>query len=193
MVTLERFYERVQVVMPEDSPLSQRVRGHLDQIVERLLDEEQFGLQGIICIERNDGFARGLRNVSSKYQLSPHTRWYPDGNSQVFNLDNDPRNAGFIIALNSDSLENSSDENIEGLIACKFIEISMTWRPANENWLRLRNVGRRARPIKQRQFINTLPRIGSEEYERSIYEEAQRLGFSKELLAYDIPEAATQL
>ncbi|MDE1828861.1 MAG: hypothetical protein KGI25_00920 [Thaumarchaeota archaeon] len=190
MVSLENYYARV--VAPDDrTAISKRVKKHLDEIVWRLPDEEQFGMTGGIFIGDSELTSLFLVKVSVDFHTGdPMSVSVRDSNHLY--IINNLNNAEYYFTLVTDGLENMSDDYIKGLIVYPMSKWSLLWRTANNipNWEELDHEKRMT--LLETVTPNRFP-VGTrehEEYERRVQAEAQRLGFLNELLAYDIPADA---
>jgi len=164
MVNLQDFYKTSLVrIDPYSASSADRINRLVGQVITRLPDEEQFGMTGSIFI----GPKEAMVNLHKKSSVHPvlgrglgENLFIKDGNYRFWFLE-DLKDSSYLITLALDTWDEKSDNYIIGLIAYKMSELSYVWK------------------------VRKIPPIGSEEYERKVDEEAKRLGFAKELLAYD--------
>ena len=187
MVSLENYYARVMVA-DDKTDISQRVKEQLDQIVDRLPDEQQFSMTGGIFIGNEERMRRFLIKVSADFHTGSPASVYVR-NSNYSYMINNLNNSEYYFTLVTDRLVNASDDYIRGLIAYAISMWSLFWRTANNipNWEDLGEEERMTslNAVNPNRFpVGTRER---EEYERRVLTEAQRLGFLNEFLAYEIP------
>ena len=187
MVSLETFYENVRVVT-DNTESSIKVKKQLDKVVTRLGDEKQFDMVGSIYIGQRDLMQKFLVKSSIVLRTGdPRNVSVKDGNN-FYEICEVLEDSTCVITLVTDNLDGKSDDYIMGLIAYKFSEWSRLWRKMTEipNWDSLENSERIAMVNKLSHFKFPLGTKEREEYERSVDEEINRLGFSKEVAAYDL-------
>lgn len=68
------FYSSVKVVNAESLPLGQRIRSLLDEVIQRLPDEKQFHMHGIIGFTTRDGAVALWNDLSPQMGIRPELR-----------------------------------------------------------------------------------------------------------------------
>lgn len=183
MVNLQKFYRNAKVsITTYSSPSADRIKQLFNQVITRLPDEEQFGITGTILIGPEEAIVNFYRNASSisNFGLDPDTNFLINDGNFRFWFTEDLEDASYLITLVVDNLDEKSDDYIKGLIAYKISEWSYAWKIAREVWHESGEWAEHVTILNQR-----TPPIRSEEYERNVDEEAERLGFAQELLVYD--------
>lgn len=182
MLKLKYAYKNILISMVASYLLVRRISELFDQITMKLPDEEQFGIIGTI-------FVGSRKEIVNFYKKSPSIPNFgldkntilsiKEGNFRIW-FDTGLENFSYLITLVIDDLCARSDDYIKGLIAYKISEWSCFWKTAREVHHEPGESEEAVTILNQK-----LPLIGSEEYMRNVEKEAERLGFDKELLAYD--------
>ena len=192
MVNTADFYKHTTVSCDRSHPLGKRIMSLLDEVVERLPDEEQFKITGLIVIDTKQ-IAMGLWNIwrhqwkiagpNFNLDLVGNCQYQPAGDFN--NLDKRARaDDRYYITIIVDNLESKTDDYIKGLIAHELSEMSCPYRKLQENWDTLKKMKPAARPVMYDKWTKANAVLGSKEYqehEDDINNEAIRLGFQKEI------------
>jgi len=189
MVSREIYYENVRVEMYPRDRSSIRVTEQLDNVVEILPDEEQFRRTGKFYIGNQDLMQSFLVEASKILHTGdPITVFARDGNL-ISDIHEDLEDSVYTITIVTDGLDRRSDDYIMGLITNKLSEWSRLFRELKNrsNWDELQ-ISERIELVNEIMAGKSFP-VGTrerEEYERSVDEEARRLGLSDKLLAYEL-------
>ncbi len=192
MVNTADFYKHTEVMCDRDKSLGKRMISLLDEVVERLPDEEQFKITGLIVIDTRQ-IAMGLWNIwrhqwkiagpDFNLDLVGNCQYQPAGSFD--NMRKLDRAADwYVITIIVDNLESKTDDYIKGLIAHELSEMSCPYRILQENWDTLKKMKPAARPVMYGKWTkaNAVPESKEyQEHEDDINNEAIRLGFQKEI------------
>ena len=192
MVNTADFYKHTDVICDRSEPIVKRIMSLLDEVVERLPDEEQFKITGLIVIDTKQ-IAMGLWNIwrhqwntagpDFNLDLVGNCQYQPAGSFD--NMRKLDRAADwYVITIIVDNLESKTDDYIKGLIAHELSEMSCPYRMLQENWDTLKKMKSAARPVMYDKWTKANAVLGSKEYqehEDDINNEAIRLGFQKEI------------
>ena len=192
MVNTADFYKHAEIICDRSQPIVKRIMSLLDEVVERLPDEEQFKITGLIVIDTKQ-IAMGLWNIwrhqwntagpDFNLDLVGNCQYQPAGSFN--NLDKRARaDDRYVITIIVDNLESKTDDYIKGLIAHELSEMSCPYRILQENWDTLKKMKPAARPVMYAKWTKDNAVLGSKEYqehEDDINNEAIRLGFQKEI------------
>jgi len=196
MVNTTDFYKHTEIICDRSQPIVKRIRSLLDEVVERLPDEEQFKITGLIVIDTKQ-IAMGLWNIwrhqwntagpDFNLDLVGNCQYQPAGSFD--NMRKLDRAADwYVITIIVDNLESKTDDYIKGLIAHELSEMSCPYRILQENWDTLKKMKPAARPVMYAKWTKDNAVLGSKEYqehEDDINNEAIRLGFQKEIEALE--------
>ena len=191
MVNTADFYKHTSFAA-DSSDIVKRIRSLFDEVVERLPDEEQFKITGLIVIDTRQT-AMGLWNIwrhqwntagpDFNLDLVGNCQYQPAGSFD--NMRKLDRAADwYVITIIVDNLESKTDDYIKGLIAHELSEMSCPYRILQENWDTLKKMKPAARPVMYDKWTKANAVLGSKEYqehEDDINNEAIRLGFQKEI------------
>ena len=182
MLKLKYAYKNILVSMVTSYLLVRRISELFDQITMKLPDEEQFRMMGSIFIAPKEAIVNFYKNAGSKidpgFDITVNSVII-DGNFTC-TIHKKLESWLFLITIIVDKLDEKSDDYIKGLIVYKILGWSYVWKTAKEIWHEPGELKEHLMILNQR-----IAPSGSEEYERKVDEEAKRLGFAKELLAYD--------
>lgn len=184
MVELENFYKNVSVSNDESQSLGQRLKSCLENVIQRLPDEEQFQMKGQILFNTKQQAIEFWNTIGPKLGFGPDFRPYNrDGNCTYF-IGPDVENSMYVITIIVDNLESRSDDYLKGLIAHELSEMSYNWNMVQKEKPTLMKMKPKARQIKMDQITKQNAEPGSKEYdeaEKNVNDEARRLGFQKEI------------
>lgn len=183
MVSLDNYHAKVVVSISASTFLANKINRLFGQVILKLPDEEQFGLSGMILIGPRELAVNFYRKITSdtKFGLGSSINLYIGNGNYALWFRGNLTDSEFLITIIIDDLDEKSDDYIKGLIAYKLSELSYGWKTISN--------------APPEELMNMLDQtgmnspFGSEErenYERNVDEEARRLGFSEELLAYDL-------
>ena len=192
MVNTADFYKHTVVICDGSQPIEKRIRSLLDEVVERLPDEEQFKIAGLILIT-TEQTAMELWNVwrhqwkisgpDFNLNLVGNCQYQPAGSFE--NLDKaDRADDHYIITIIQEKLESKTDDYIKGLIVHELSEMSYPYRKLVEKWDLLKKMKPKARPVMYDKWTKDNAVLGSKEYQEhevEVNNEAIRLGFQKEI------------
>ena len=191
MVNTADFYKHTSFAA-DSSDIVKRIRSLFDEVVERLPDEEQFKITGLIVIDTKQ-IVMELWNIwrhqwkiagpDFNLDLVGNCQYQPAGSFD--NMRKLDRAADwYVITIIVDNLESKTDDYIKGLIAHELSEMSCPYRMLQENWDTLKKMEPAARPVMYDKWTKANAVLGSKEYqehEDDINNEAIRLGFQKEI------------
>ena len=191
MVNTADFYKHTEI-MSEKNLLGKRIRSLLDEVVERLPDEEQFKIKCRLIIFPRQIVMELWKRYSPIWKIAgPDFNLDLVGNCQYqpagsfYNMRKLDRAADwYVITIIVDNLESKTDDYIKGLIAHELSEMSCPYRMLQENWDMLKKMKPAARPVMYDKWTKANAVLGSKEYqehEDDINNEAIRLGFQKEI------------
>ncbi len=184
MVELENFYKNVSVSNDDSQSLGQRLKSSLDDVIQRLPDEEQFQMRGQIVFNTRQQAIEFWNTIGLKLGFGPDfTPYNRDGNC-TYLIRPDVENSIFIITIIVDNLESRSDDYLKGLIAHELSEMSYIWNAVQKEKPTLMKMKPKARQIKMDQITQQNTEPCSKEYdehEKNVNDEARRLGFQKEI------------
>ena len=190
MVNTANFYKHTMVMCDMLNPLGKRITSLLDDVVEKLPDEEQFKITGMIRFDTRQTALEFWQQFSPKWGHAPDFRVNLDGNCQYsYGIDERSR-AGdrYIITIIVDYLDSRTDDYIKGLIVHELSEMSYPFRKLQENWDSLKKMKPKARQVMMNKFTKSTSDPGSmqyQEHEDEVNNEAIRLGFQKEIDALE--------
>jgi hypothetical protein len=182
-VELARFYQNVNATVSDSSSdMTTRLRSLLDDVVQRLPDEEQFLIQGNI----------GFLTRSDAISIFKGSKGFPDfsmidrvANCHVV-INNKTGKIEYVMTVITDRLDRMSDSYIKGLIAHELAEMSYMVRTYRKQKPDFKKMGRKARELWSKEFLQQGAAIGSPDnltHEANADQEAIRLGFSEEINA----------
>ena len=167
----------------------QRIKPLLDEVVERLPDEEQFKIAGMIRFDTRQTALEFWQQFRHKWghapDFSPVER---DGNCEYYFSYSNRADSRYIITIIVNDLDSRTDEYIKGLIVHELSEMSYPSRKLQENWDSLKKMKPKARQVMMNKFTKSTNGPGSKEYqehEDEVNNEAIRLGFQKEIEALE--------
>ena len=184
MVELETFYQNVHVFIDRSHPLGQRLTPLLEDVIQRLPDEEQFQIKGQIAFRTRPEAVEFWKIMRPKLgfapDLIPHNR---DGNC-TYGIGPTVQDSMYTITIIVDNLDLRSDNYIKGLLAHEFSEMSYAWKVIQKEIPTLIKMKPRGRQIKMDQLTKQNSDPSSKEYaehEKNVNDEAKRLGFQEEI------------
>ena len=192
MVNTADFYKHTEVICDRLHPLGKRIMSLLDEVVERLPDEEQFKIAGMIRFDTRQTALEFWQQFRHKWGHAPDFRLKLDGNCQYSYGTDERSRAGdrYIITIIVDYLDSRTDDYIKGLIVHELSEFSYPFRMYMENWDSLKKMKPKARSFMENQLTKVMfdEHEGKEyqEHEDEVNNEAIRLGFQKEIDALEV-------
>ena len=191
MVNTADFYKHTSFAA-DSSDIVKRIRSLLDEVVERLPDEEQFKIKCRLIIFPRQIVMELWKRYSPIWKIAgPNFNLDLVGNCQYVptgdfnNLDKRTRaNDRYFITILVDNLESKTDDYIKGLLAHELSEMSCPYRILQENWDTLKKMEPADRPVMYAKWTKADAVPESKEYqehEDDINNEAIRLGFQKEI------------
>jgi hypothetical protein len=192
MVNTADFYKHTDVICDRLQPIVKRIMSLLDEVVERLPDEEQFKIKCRLIIFPRQIVMELWKRYSPIWKIAgPNFNLDLVGNCQyqpAGSFDNmrklDRAADWYVITIIVDNLESKTDDYIKGLIAHELSEMSCPYRILQENWDTLKKMKPAARQVMYDKWTKANAVLGSKEYqehEDDINNEAIRLGFQKEI------------
>jgi len=184
LVGLENFYNNVNVHNDESQPLGQRLRSSLEDVIQRLPDEEQFQIRGQIQFNTREQAINFWNTVGPEIGFSPDLRPHNRDGNCVYSIGPEVEVLMFVITIIVDNLESRSDDYLKGLIAHELSELSYTWNTVQKEKPALMKMKKKARQIMIEKITKQSSEPGSKEYdehEKNVNDEARRLGFQKEI------------
>ena len=162
-----------------------------DEVVERLPDEEQFKITGMIRFDTRQTALEFWQQFRHQWGHAPDFRVNLDGNCEYSYRWSDERiDDRYIITIIVDDLDSKTDEYIKGLIVHELSEMSYPSRKLQENWDSLKKMKPKARHVRENQLTKVMfdEPEGKEyqEHEVEVNNEAIRLGFQKEIDALEV-------
>ena len=190
MVNTADFYKHTTVSCDRLDPLGQRLLSLLDEVVERLPDEEQFKITGMIRFDTRQTASEFWQQISHQWGHAPDfSRVERDGNCEYSFSYSDRADDRYIITIIVNDLDSRTDDYIKGLIVHELSEMSYPSRKLQENWDSLKKMKPKARQVMMNKFTKSTGDTGSKEYqdhEDEVNNEARRLGFQKEIEALEV-------
>ena len=187
MVNTADFYKHTEVICDRSHPLGKRIMSLLDEVVERLPDEEQFKITGMIRFDTRQTALEFWQQFRHQWGHAPDFRVNLDGNCEYSYRWSDERiDDRYIITIIVDYLDSRTDDYIKGLIVHELSEMSYPSRKLQENWDSLKKMKPKARQVMMNKWTKSTDHAESKEYqehETEINNEAIRLGFQKEIEA----------
>ena len=185
MVNTADFYKHTTVSCDRSHPLGKRIMSLLDEVVERLPDEEQFKITGMIRFDTRQTALEFWQQFRHQWGHAPDFRVNLDGNCEYSYRWSDERiDDRYIITIIVDDLDSKTDEYIKGLIVHELSEMSYPSRKLQENWDSLKKMKPKARQVMMNKWTKSTDHAESKEYqehEDEVNNEAIRLGFQKEI------------
>jgi len=185
MVSKSSFYDYVKVHLDKDQSLGKRIQSLLDNIVERLPDEEQFQIKGVIGFNSREQALEFWNHMKNSSFMIPDLSSTNKNGNCTYNLAETIEDSNFIITIIVDELNERSDEYVKGLIAHEISEMSYAWRNTKAMQPQLRKLKPKAREIILDRIIHHNAPIGSKEHQKhedAVNQEAIRLGFENEII-----------
>ena len=185
MVNTADFYKHTMVMCDMLDPLGKRITSLLDGVVEKLPDEEQFKITGMIRFDTRQTASEFWQQISHQWGHAPDfSRVERDGNCEYRFSYSDRADDRYIITIIVNELDSRTDDYIKGLIVHELSEMSYPFRMYMENWDSLKKMKPKARQVMMNKFTKSTSDPGSKEYqehEDEVNNEAIRLGFQKEI------------
>ena len=185
MVNTADFYKHIDVEGNTSPLLAKRIKTLLDEVIERLPDEEQFKITGMIRFDTRQTALEFWQQFRHQWGHAPDFRVNLDGNCEYSYRWSDERiDDRYIITIIVDDLDSKTDEYIKGLIVHEISKMSYPSRKLQENWDSLKKMKPKARQVMMNKFTKSTSGPGSKEYqehEDEVNNEAIRLGFQKEI------------
>ena len=189
MVNTANFYKHTMVMCDMLNPLGKRITSLLDDVVEKLPDEEQFKITGMIRFDTRQTASEFWQQISHQWGHAPDfSRVERDGNCEYRFSYSDRADDRYIITIIVNELDSRTDDYIKGLIVHELSEMSYPFRKLQENWDSLKKMKPKARQVMMNKFTKSTSDPGSKEYqdhEDEVNNEAIRLGFQKEIEALE--------
>ena len=189
MVNTADFYKHTRVWERTD-PLGQRLMSLLDEVVERLPDEEQFKITGMIRFDTRQTASEFWQEFRHKWGHAPDfSRVERDGNCEYRFSYSDRADDRYIITIIVNDLDSRTDDYIKGLIVHELSEMSYPFRKLQENWDSLKKMKPKARQVMMNKWTKSTDHAESKEYqehETEVNNEAIRLGFQREIDALEV-------
>ena len=192
MVNTADFYKHTDVICDRSEPIIEKIMSLLDEVVERLPDEEQFKIKCRLIIFPRQIVMELWKRYSPIWKIAGpdfnldlvgNCQYQPAGDFN--NLDKRARaDDWYVITIMVDNLESKTDDYIKGLIAHELSEMSCPYRMLQENWDMLKKMEPADRPVMYAKWTKADAVPESKEYqehEDDINNEAIRLGFQKEI------------
>jgi len=184
LVELEKFYTNVKVTNDYSRPLGQRLKALLENVIQRLPNEEQFQMKGMIFFNTRSQAIEFWEQMRPKLGFGPDLRPYNRDGNCTYAIGPTVQDSMFAITIIIDNLDFRSDDYIKGLLAHEFSEMSHAWRITQKEMPTLLKMKPKARLIKMDQLTKQNSDPSSKEYaehEKNVNDEAERLGFRKEI------------
>ena len=184
MVNTADFYKHTMVMCDMLNPLGKRITSLLDDVVEKLPDEEQFKITGMIRFDTRQTASEFWQQFSQQWGHAPDFRVGRDGNCEYYFSYSNRADSRYIITIIVNDLDSRTDDYIKGLIVHELSEMSYPFRKLQENWDSLKKMKPKARQVMMNKFTKSTSGPGSKEYqehEDEVNNEAIRLGFQKEI------------
>tara|TARA_B000000460_G_scaffold222022_1_gene174424 strand:- start:38 stop:616 length:579 start_codon:yes stop_codon:yes gene_type:complete len=185
MVNTADFYKHTMVMCDMLNPLGKRITSLLDDVVEKLPDEEQFKITGMIRFDTRQTASEFWQQFSQQWGHTPDfSRVERDGNCEYHFSYSNRADDRYIITIIVNELDSRTDDYIKGLIVHELSEMSYPFRKLQENWDSLKKMKPKARQVMMNKFTKSTNGPGSKEYqehEDEVNNEAIRLGFQKEI------------
>ena len=188
MVNTADFYKHTDVICDRSQPIVKRIMSLLDEVVERLPDEEQFKMEGTFLIAPKKTALEFWQRIRHNWgSTGPNFALNFYGNCSYRFISITISEDRYVITILVDYLDEKTDDFIKGLIAHELAEMSYAFRKMQENWDSLKKMKLKARQATMDQLTyEGVP--GSKEWqkhEEEVDNEARRLGFQKEIDALD--------
>ena len=195
MVNTANFYRHTEI-MSEKNLLGKRMISLLDEVVERLPDEEQFKITGLIRFDTRqtalDFYEKNRttfwKHLHPSLELErPAVQWEGFNGNCQYVYDTSERSRAideYFITIIIDYFDNKTDDFIKGVIAHELAEMSYAFRKMQENWDSLKKMKPDSRLVWMDKWTKYNPDPYSKQYqehEANVDNEAIRLGFQKEI------------
>ena len=186
MVNTADFYRHTEVICDRSHPLGKRMISLLDEVVERLPDEEQFKMEGTFFIAPKESARQFWQQIRHNWGSNgPDFAYNFYGECSYRFISITISEDRYVITILVDYLDEKTDDFIKGLIAHELAEMSYAFRKMQENWDSLKKMKPKARQVMMDKLtIANVP--GSKEYQEhevDVNNEVIRLGFQKEIEA----------
>ena len=186
MVNTADFYKHTTVSCDRLDPLGKRLLSLLDEVVERLPDEEQFKITGMIRFDTRQTASEFWQQFGHQWGHAPDfSRVGRDGNCEYYFSYSNRADSRYIITIIVNDLDSRTDDYIKGLIVHELSEMSYPFRMYMENWDSLKKMKPKARLIMENRLTKVMfdEPEGKEyqEHEVEVNNEVIRLGFKKEM------------
>ena len=191
MVNTADFYKHTTVSCDRLDPLGQRLLSLLDEVVERLPDEEQFKITGMIRFDTRQTASEFWHQFGHQWGHVPDFSIVGrDGNCEYYFSYSNRADDRYIITIIVNDLDSRTDDYIKGLIVHELSEFSYPFRMYMENWDSLKKMKPKARHVRENQLTKVMydePEGKKyQEHEAEVNNEAIRLGFQKEIDALEV-------
>ena len=197
MVNTADFYKHAEIICDRSHPLGKRIMSLLDEVVERLPDEEQFKIKCRLIIFPRQIVMELWKRYSPNWKIAgPDFNLDLVGNCQyqpAGSFDNmrklDRAADWYVITIIVDNLESKTDDYIKGLIVHELSEMSYTCRKLLENLDSFKKMKPKARQVRMYQLTKSMDDPGSKKYqehEAEVNNVAIGLGFQKEIDALEV-------
>ena len=191
MVNTADFYKHTTVSCDRSHPLGKRIMSLLDEVVERLPDDEQFKIIGMIRFDTRQTASEFWQQFSQQWGHAPDlSRVERDGNCEYHFSYSNRADSRYIITIIVNDLDSRTDDYIKGLIVHELSEMSYPFRMYMENWDSLKKMKPKARHVRENQLTKVMydePEGKKyQEHEAEVNNEAIRLGFQKEIDALEV-------
>ena len=190
MVNTTDFYKHTEIICDRSHPLGKRMISLLDEVVERLPDEEQFKITGMIRFDTRQTSSEFWQKFRHKWGHAPDlSRVGRDGNCEYRFSYGDRADDRYIITIIVNDLDSRTDDYIKGLIVHEFAEMSYPFRKLQENWDSIKKMKPKARQVRMNQLTKSMDDPGSKKYqehEAEVNNVAIGLGFQKEIDALEV-------
>ena len=189
MVNTADFFKHTSVWTITD-PLGQRLLSLLDEVVERLPDEEQFKIKCMIRFDTRQTASEFWQQFSQQWGHAPDlSRVGRDGNCEYYFSYSNRADDRYIITIIINFLDSRTDDYIKGLIVHEFAEMIYPFRKLQENWDSIKKMKPKARQVRMNQLTKSMDDPGSKKYqehEAEVNNVAIGLGFQKEIDALEV-------
>ena len=190
MVNTANFYKHTMVMCDMLNPLGKRITSLLDDVVEKLPDEEQFKITGMIRFDTRQTASEFWQQFRHKWGHAPDfSRVERDGNCEYYFSYSNRADSRYIITIIVNDLDSRTDDYIKGLIVHELSEMSYPFRKLQENWDSIKKMKPKARQVRMNQLTKSMDDPGSKKYqehEAEVNNVAIGLGFQKEIDALEV-------
>jgi len=183
MVNTADFYRHTEVICDRSHPLGKRMISLLDEVVERLPDEEQFKMEGTFLIAPKEPARQFWQQILPMNFDGPDFAYNFYGECSYRFISITISEDRYVITILVDYLDEKTDDFIKGLIAHELAEMSYAFRKMQENWDSLKKMKPKAMQATMDQLTyEGVPESKEwQKHEEEVDNEARRLGFQKEI------------